>query len=225
MKKILPTITTTGKSNWRNKIKEVKKFQLKEVALFPTCLEKKQREELYSLLQKFNIRNIPFVHIRSDMDLNELDFLIKEFKVKIFNIHSDSEFPFVYDYSRYKKMIFVENVYYPLNEKEVRKFAGICLDLTHLENDKIFNPEKYQHNLKIIEKYPIGCNHVSSFQKNIRKDKRGYIRQDNHFLKNLTGMDYLKKYPKKYFSPFIAIELENSIKTQLKVKDYIKWLK
>jgi hypothetical protein len=34
-------------------------------------------------------------------------------------------------------------------------------------------------------------------------------------------MDYLKKYPKRYFSQFIAIELGNTIKQQLKVRDYI----
>ena len=64
---ILPTITTTWGSNWRVKIKEINEIGLKEIALFPTCLPKEKRKELYRLLEDSNIESIPLVHIRSDM--------------------------------------------------------------------------------------------------------------------------------------------------------------
>jgi hypothetical protein len=221
MKKILVSITTTNRSDWRNKIKEARKLSVKELALFPTCLEEKERQELYFLLKKNNFKNVPFVHITNKMSLEELDFLIDEFNVQAFNIHTDREYPFIYDYSKHKKMIFIENVFFPLSEKEVKRFGGVCLDLTHLENDRVLQPEKYQENLKVIEKYSIGCNHLSCFTKKICLGKKGNLRLDRHLLKKIEQMDYLKKYPARYFSKFIAIELENSIKMQLKIKDYL----
>lgn len=70
--KIFPSITTTGYkpffSDWREKIKELKDFNIKEICFFPTCLSKKERKEAYGLFKKEKIKNIPFVHLRTDMD-------------------------------------------------------------------------------------------------------------------------------------------------------------
>ena len=66
MKKILVTITTTD-SSWREKIEEVKNLELKEIALFLTCLNRQEREECYRALAKTGLEKIPFVHLRSDM--------------------------------------------------------------------------------------------------------------------------------------------------------------
>jgi len=221
MRKILPSITTTWNSNWQAKIEEINKLGLKEIALFPTCLNKKEREKMYKLLENSTVKSIPLVHIKNDMAPEELDYLIKKFHTWVFNTHTHSEFPHLYNYSKHKKMIFIENVYGPIDEKEIKKFGGICLDLAHLENDRLREPEKFWHNIELIEKYPIGCNHISAFQKILRRDPAGYWRYDCHFLRKLSQLDYLKKYPKKYFSSIIALELENSIEEQLKAKDYI----
>ena len=51
--------------------------------------------------------------------------------------------------------------------------------------------------------------------------QKGRVNYASHYLEDLSELDYLKKYPANYFSDFIAIELENSIKEQLEVKDYI----
>ena len=118
-------------------------------------------------------------------------------------------------------MIFIENVYHPLDEKEIKKFGGICLDIAHLENDRFQEPEKFEHNLKLLEKYPISCNHISCFTKSLRRDERGYLRYDTHLMRNLSQLDYLKNYPPKYFSSIVAIELENTIEKQLEVRDYL----
>lgn len=220
-RKILPTITTISKGLWRNKIEEVKKLKLKEVFLFLTALEKKERKQLYKLLEETEIEKIPFVHIRSDMKLSELDYLVKNYKTEIFNIHTEKQYPFLYDCSKYKDIICIENVCaFRLDEKEIKEYAGICLDFTHLENIKLTNKKAYEHDVRVLEKYPIKCNHVSAIRKTsfLRKNIMKY---DSHYLKDLSELDYLKKYPAKYFSPFIAIELENSIKEQLEVKDYI----
>lgn len=221
MRRILISVTTTRNSDWRAKIKEINKFKLKEAAIFPTCLNKKERKELYGLLEKSTLKTIPFVHIRSDMELEELDYLIKKFRTKAFNMHTNSEFPFRYNYLKYKRMIFIENVFNPLNGKEIKKFGGICLDTAHLEDDRLQCPEQYEHNIRMIEKYKVGCNHISCAQKVLHLDEVGCLGYDTHFLRKFSQLNYLKNFPKKCFSPIIAIELENTIEKQLEARDYL----
>lgn len=225
--KILSSITTTGfapfYSDWREKIIKIKELGLKEFCFFPTCLDKKERKEAYGLLKKTKIKNISLVHLRTDMDFKEIEYLVNNFNVKAFNIHSQSEYPFIYDYSKskYKNRIFIENVYKSLDEKEIKKFGGICLDFTHLENDRLLDNEKFNHNIKVIEKYHIGCNHVSAFKKTTHIDEAGSLRYDGHFVKNFSELDYLKNYPINYFSDFVALELENNLEEQLEMIKYI----
>jgi len=219
--KIFPTITTISKGLWRNKIEEVKKLKLKEVFLFLTALNKKERKQLYELLEKTEVEKIPFVHIRSDMEVSELDYLVENYQTKAFNLHTEKQYPFIYDYGKYKNIIYIENtVAFPLDEEEIKDFAGICLDLSHLENVRLLDIKSYKHNIKILNKYPIGCNHISAVRKQSFFEKNK-IKYNCHYLQDLSELDYLKKYPANYFSDFMAIELENSIEEQLKVKDYI----
>lgn len=219
---ILPTITTITPGAWKDKVKEVKKLKLKEVALFPTCLNQKERKELYELLKETSIISIPIVHLRNDMAVQELDYLAKNYQTKVFNTHTRRERPFLYDYPKhYKKIIYIENTYEPLDEEEIKEFAGVCLDFSHLETDRILNPAQYRHNIKIIDKYGCGCNHVSAIKKESFRDKKNVLRHDSHHLEDLSELDYLKRYPLKYFSPLTALEFENSIKEQLKAIQYI----
>jgi hypothetical protein len=216
MRKILPTLTTTKGSNWKTKIEEINKIRLKEIALFPTCLNRKERKELYRLLGKSSVKQIPFVHLRNDMELAELDYFVKNYKTRVFSIHMKIEYRLFHNLSKYKKIIYIENVYHSLNEKELKEFGGICLDISHLENDRLLNKKRFENNLKILEKFPVGCNHISAIKRNTRIDERGEIRYDAHYLENLSELDYLKNYPSEFFSHFWAIELENSIKEQLR---------
>lgn len=223
MRKIFPTITTTSQSsdfNWRTKIKEINKLGLQEVALFLTCLKEKERKELYQCLKKSTVKSIPFIHLRSDMKLHELDYFVGNYATKVFNIHTRTEYPLVYDYSKYKDIIYIENTHYIFETKELEDYGGICLDFSHMENDRLLNKERFERNIEIMEKYPIGCNHISSIQKQTHIDN-GENRYDSHYLNKLSDLDYLKNYPLRYFSRFIAIELENSIEEQLLAKNYI----
>jgi len=219
---ILPTITSiTPSGAWRDKVKEVKRLKLKEVALFPTCLEQDERKELYQLLKETNVTSIPFVHLRNDMTIQELDYLATNYQTKIFNTHTQREFPFLFDYAKYKDIIYIENTYEPFNEEEIKEFAGVCLDISHLETDRILNPKQYEHNIKIIGKYSCGCGHISAFKKEPFRDIENVLRYDSHYLENLSELDYLKRYPLNYLIPLIAVELENPIEEQLKVIKYL----
>ena len=73
-------------------------------------------------------------------------------------------------------------------------------------------PKMFKQTLKMIKKYPIGCNHISAIKKKSHFNKNSAtFRYDNHHLADLSDLDYLKRYPLNYFFDFIAIELENSI--------------
>ncbi len=225
--KVLLTITTIFESNWKSKLEDINELGIEEVAVFPTCLDKEKRGKLYDLIKKSSIKNISFMHLRSDMDADEIGYVIDNFGTKVFNVHSSREYSFVYDYSKYRDVIYIENAYYPLDEKEIEKYAGICLDFSHLENDRLFYKDKFENNIKMIEKFRMGCNHISAIREETYSDSRNKydkhgLRHDFHEYKNLSEFDYLKNYPKKFFSPYIAIELENSIKEQLIARDYIE---
>lgn len=222
-RKILPTITTINKSRWPKKIEEIRKLKLREVFLFLTPLDIKERRGLYELLNETKVEKIPFVHIRSDMELWELDYLIERYQTEIFNIHSMRQYSLLYNYDKYKHMIYIENsTVFPLQEKEIKDFAGICLDLSHLENTRLIDQNAYQDNINLLEKHPIGCNHISAIKKSpFSKKDSPRLRYDCHYLEDLSELDYVKRYPTNYFSSFMAIELENSIEEQLKAKDYI----
>ena len=127
MKNILLSVTTTTGSDWKKMVADINKLKIKEVALFPTAIADKEREELYQLLENSTIDSIPFVHLRSDMLPSELKYLIKKYKTKVFNIHSEQEFPFFYDYSKYRDVIYIENTPSFLDEEELKK---ICWNLS-----------------------------------------------------------------------------------------------
>jgi hypothetical protein len=220
--RIFPTITTISKK-WPEKIKEVGKLKLKKVCFFPTCLDKKERKKAYNLLKKTSVKEIPIVHIKGEMKTAELNYLVENYNTRAFTLHTQREYPLLYDYSKYRDRLFIENVFHFFDEKELDCFGGMCLDLSHLENDRILHKEKFENIKQMLKKHKIGCNHISAIKKMAHKDKfeENTLRYDSHHFEDLSEFDYLKKYPKNYFSNLIAIELENSIKDQLLVKDYI----
>lgn len=208
-------------------MKEINKLGIEEAAVFPTCLDVEKRKKFYRLLEKSGIKNIPFAHLRGDMKIKELDYFVENFNTRVFCIHTAREFPFIYDYSRYKKLIYIENTYYPLSEKEISGFGGVCVDFSHLENDRLFCRKKFEHNIKVIEKFPVGCNHISAVKNEIWIDEENRFekiryRHDYHQLEKLSELDYLKSYPLKYFSSYISVELENSFEEQLEAGEYIR---
>jgi len=183
----LPAVTTTNDyelgTSWQEKIKEIKTLGLKKVAIFPTCLETEQKKEMYALLEKSGVKEIPLVHIRTDMTLDELDYLVDNFKTKAFNVHPVKLHPMPYDYSKYKDIIYIENVHPLFEEEEVKNLAGICLDFSHLENDKRLNPKIYSQIIKMLKKYPVGCNHISAVRKKafFHEDDKREVFSAHHF--------------------------------------------
>ncbi|MDD5146607.1 MAG: hypothetical protein PHN39_02605, partial [Candidatus Pacebacteria bacterium] len=55
---VLPGLTTCN-PDWQTKIKEIDQLNLKEISLFPTCLQIKERQKLFALLKRTKLKSIP----------------------------------------------------------------------------------------------------------------------------------------------------------------------
>lgn len=220
---ILPGLTTL--TDWQSKIEEIDILQIKEMALFLTGLKEVERKELYLKLEKTKLKTIPHVHLREDMRSDEINYLIKKYKVKYFNIHPQPYFLPLLKLKKYHNQIYIENLksidhgfYYYLEHS-----AGLCLDFAHWED---FGVRLHNHGYKefdqIVNKYKIGCCHVSAVKNKIGIDSFSQMKcYSRHVFKNLQEFDYLKKY-KKYLPKYVSLELENSLGEQLIAAKYIK---
>jgi len=220
-KTILLGLTTTPGSDWREKTAEIDKFGLREIALFPTCLEVRERQELYAMLEKTCIESIPHVHLRYDMAREELDYLIGRFNTRAFNIHCEREghgrFP---DYPEWRHMVYFENTTYLPTSAELDRFPGICIDFAHLQNARRKGNEHYAHFGDLLAKYPIGCCHVSAFPRRIQDDPSAVWPYEGHYLEDLHDLDYMAKYA-GYLPDLVSIEVENPFLEQLVMGEYL----
>lgn len=229
-KKILLGLTTITPGEWKNKVKEIDELGLKEIALFPTCLDSGQRRELYGLLEKTKLQNIAHVHLREqDMDSRELDYLVERFKTQVFNVHAGKKtMDFLEKNKKYRDRIYVENTRMEDNFSEALKYcAGVCLDLAHWESNGFIKKEKpYEILPGLLKKHKIGVNHLSAVKKEITHYHDNFTNEDfynysDHNLTELAEVDYVKKY-KDYLADIISIELENPLKRQMEVKNYLE---
>lgn len=218
---ILPSITTTSHAFWREKITEAKKLGLTEAALFVSAISLDQRLELYARLKETKIKSIPFVHLRSDMELDEVRYLIDNYGVKVMNIHSQKEFPLAHDLSSLKDMIYMENTEVDFSD-EVSNWAGVCLDISHLENNRLGlrDADFYEKFIKLIKRYPVGAWHLNVIEPepHISGGKPSRAR---HYFTNLIDFDYCVRYKKFLPQHVIALELENPLSEQLQARDYV----
>lgn len=229
--KFLLALTTTHKSHWRDKVHEIDKLNLTELALFPTCLELNQRKELYSLLEKTRLKKVPFTHLRTDCEQWEIEYLIKKYNCQIFNIHADNLAQgFLDRCQKYRHLIYIENgEHYQINEHfktMLDQAAGLCLDFSHWEDYEARQDyENYRNFKQYVNKYKVGCAHISVIRDQIftSLDLDGNKSQfyASHFMENLSELDYMKDYL-QYLPKYSAIEIENSFKEQLKAKQYLE---
>lgn len=227
--KILLGLTTTPGSDWKEKVKECEKFSIQEIALFPTSLDFEKRKELYALLENSPVKSIPHVHLRTDMEIEELDYLANKFGTQIFNIHPRKNIhSFAVDFGKYAPLIYIENVGEVPEAEELDEFGGLCVDFSHWQDEILKNNSKYVSEMEgAVKKYRIGCSHISgvvSTLGNIRDTKFSeviYETYGRHTVKDLNEINYIKNFI-KYLPDIISIELENSFEEQLKVKEYLE---
>jgi hypothetical protein len=218
----LTTITPGGK--WRDKVKEIDKLGIKEIALFPTCLDYETRQKLYKMLEKTGLKRIPHVHMREeDFTNREIEYLMARWGVKVFNMHASRRSrEFIKKHQKFVKYFFVENCKIKKNfEAIVKQVGGLCPDLSHWEDYGNLRKFKgYKNFGRLADKYKIGVNHISAV-KTEKFCEFGECNYNSHNLTSLKQLDYVKKY-KKYLADYISIELENPLKRQLEVKSYLE---
>ncbi|KKP96222.1 MAG: hypothetical protein US25_C0032G0008 [Candidatus Moranbacteria bacterium GW2011_GWE1_36_7] len=229
---ILLGLTTTPSSDWRGKVEEMKKFGIKKIALFPTFLKIEERKELYKLLEDIEDLEIPHVHLRNDMDSNEIEYFKNRFKSQVFNIHpANNKYSFSDDFLKYSSQTYVENLIMIPTDEELRKYAGLCIDFSHWENNVRLNNNDWnnssaKYNDVMIDRlkgYLVGCCHVSAVLNEVRTgtdfpEGRQY---DSHTFNELDELDYIGQY-RQYLPYYISLELENSFEEQLKAKQYLE---
>ncbi len=223
MPRILPSVTTikSTQSTWQDKISEIQELDLKEVALFLTGLDPQQREMCIELLHQIPSLSIPFVHTRSDMLPEEYEYLMGEFGTERFNLHPLRSYPLKHPLSQeIKSRVYIENSM-TLQESDLEGFGGICLDISHLEESRLLEPSTHKNIVDLLHRFPVGANHISEIRKEAEWD-HGHLGHSLHFMRDLSELDYLERYPLNYFSDFAAIELKNNLSEQLKVKEKIE---
>lgn len=227
--KILLGLTTTSGSDWRGKVAECQKFDIREVTLFLTGIGFAERRELYGLLENSPVKSIPHVHLRSDMRIDELDYLTQKFQTQVFNIHPEKDaHKFSEDYGKYKPSIYVENTPYSIPDLEnLEKFGGLCVDFSHWQDWIILEKEENVSKMEeLAQKFKIGCCHVSAVGKVLVKmqDKINpgitYENHSKHTFSDLKEFDYIKNFI-EYLPELISLELENSFAEQLEAKKYL----
>ncbi len=216
---ILLSLTTTPGSDWQAKIEEMKKFGIKKIALFPTFFNIEKRRELYALLETIEDLEIPHIHLRDDMEDWEFELFENKYKTQLYNVHISHVQ--VATYQKYMSKIYVENHHCLLPIDVIDNCAGICLDAAHLESSRIRRRPEYEQIMSVLEKYPVGCCHISAFNNNFFNIKNYYIGFDRHYMEKLGCLDYVEKYT-QFLPYYISLELENSFEQQLQAKEYLE---
>lgn len=207
------TTTQSYKSSWKEKVEEINSLGIKEIAVYLTGLELSERQELYTLLEKTKLEYVPFVHLRHDSTIEEIEYFKKRYKTKLFNIHVSKEsLDFYLSVPERKEIIFLENTDKLGAEffDNLNSFAGICLDVAHMEDFGFREKnEGYEKFSQILDQQNVGFAHISS----VRDEKSfafGVWHYSAHFFEKVCEFDYLKKY-RALLPGILALEVENTL--------------
>ncbi|MGM0439134.1 MAG: hypothetical protein ACQEP3_01715 [Patescibacteria group bacterium] len=216
--KIYPSITGRTDEDWKNKFKEIKELEIKEIPLFLEEFSSSQRIKIYKALEKTPIESIPLVHIRHDMINDELKLLVDKYDSKYLTIHEDG-FNYINEWKGFEDKLFLEMSTDDVVAENVKveEIGGFCVDLAHYIKQKERGTIDYDYVYNRRDnKSLFRCNHLSGYS------FEGM--DDIHLVNSKQAFNYLKDLPEFVFGDFIAIEVDNSIKEQLKFKKYISKL-
>ncbi|MBR9706386.1 hypothetical protein GOV14_05100 [Candidatus Pacearchaeota archaeon] len=216
-KKIIVSITGSTEKEWKDKLEEIKKLKVKRFAVFLSQYGPSQRQKIYKELLKIKTKKIkiPLIHLRDDMNSEEVGFLVKNFKPKYLTIHED-HFKFLDKWKEWKDKLLLEMNYNDQVPKEVavEKIKGFCIDLSHFKASQKRQTKDFDYIIskKKSRKY-FKANHLNGYNK--QKEK------DIHKIQSLRNFDYLTSLPNFLFGKVIALETQNPIAQQIKFKEHI----
>jgi hypothetical protein len=212
---ILPGLTSTKKERIPAFVDELRRSDVREIAIFPTVLDAAERRDLYDELGAVPGLRIPHVHLRTDFNEAEMALLVERFGTEAFNIHPrKSRHSFGEVPARFSHMVFVENVEVAAEDAEVDALGGFCPDYAHLENARMHGRDRYvSRTERQMRRFPIGCCHVSAMRVGDPNDWSGGW--DHHNYRELPELDYVARYADVLPPRWISLELENSLSEQL----------
>lgn len=228
---ILCSLTTLGYlgNTWRDKIAELTSLRIPRIALFLTGVRGEERSALIHALitiKKSHYQlEIPFVHATSAMKDSEYKFLVDQFGTKAFNLHPTRFFKLEHTLSNETlEKIFIENATDDgeMDADDLKGFAGLCIDISHLEDLKRFHMEGYLRLAQLIDSNKVGVNHISAVRETSTRIDNGRPGWSDHTFNKLDEFDYIIQHKTNTFGEFAAIELEDSFSVQLKVKQHIE---
>ena len=85
--RVILGLTGETEKDWRDKIAEINELKVDRIGLFLEFYEYNQRQPIYSALKKSGVKEIPFVHIRHDMEEDELAFIEARYNKPLMNFH------------------------------------------------------------------------------------------------------------------------------------------
>jgi hypothetical protein len=222
--RIIPGLTSTKKERIPAFLEDLERESIHEIALFPTCLVKSERASLYRELELLHGLQIPHVHVRSDFDCGELDYLCGRFGTEAFNIHpGTSTHPFGTIPEKHARKFFVENVEQFPEDVDLEAIGGLCPDFSHWANAVAYGRLAYDAAMRrLAGRYPIGCCHLSALRPGVPNPWHG--EWDHHEFVVLADLDYLKAY--SAFMPLTwgSLELENPLSEQLQARRHLESL-
>lgn len=192
-----------------SKIREINKLKITRAALFLTEVDKTEKHRIYKALLQSTIKEIPLVHLRNDMSLEEVVFLEENFRPTYYTIHENS-FYYLKKWVGFKKRLYMEFGGHRkrVPEAKVETIGGFCVDLAHYKIGETSQTEQFRYQIYRRKRNKLfACNHLN-----------GYDYQKNtcvHHPRRIEEFAYLKTLPKFVFGKIIALEMENSIKEQL----------
>ncbi|MFA5051920.1 MAG: hypothetical protein WC544_02550 [Patescibacteria group bacterium] len=217
IKKLLISVTGHTRHDWKNKLREISKYHLKEIALFLEAFPPKERTGLLPALEASEVQAIPLVHLRDDTSREEIKMLKKRFKTKFFTIH-ESHFSkkILSRWRGFHKYLCLEmNADNSVaSSVHVDAIGGFCIDCAHFKIEVSKQDDEYRYIIEHLKKSPAICNHISGYS---------YARnKDVHTPHQIRNFNYLTTLPKSLFGRILAIEIYNSITDQLTYAQYIK---
>lgn len=221
---ILPGLTSTEPDRIPAFVADLRRSDVRAIALFPTVLDPAERNELYRDLAGIPGLTIPHVHLRTDFTAEEIRFVAEKFSTELFNVHPNkSRHPFGKVPGEYASRVYVENVELPPEDDELASLAGICPDYSHLESARVMGSVDYVNTVeRQLERYPIGCCHVAGIRSGEPNAWNGG--PDHHNFRSLADFDYMKRYADVLPARWISLELENPLLEQLEAARHLERL-
>ena len=218
---IIPGLTSTRKDRIPAWIQGLRHSAVRTVALFPTVLSSSERRALYEELSTIEGLHVPHVHLRTDCDEREMEYLTRTFGTSLFNIHpAGTRHEFGSVPVGFESRVYVENVDAPPADHELGELGGICVDYSHLESARARGRGDYVATVeRQMSEFPIGCCHVSAIRKDDPNAWNGG--PDHHEYLDLSHLDYMTRYAESLPPEWASLELENTFDEQLDAIEYL----